>query len=225
MSGSPEERGHYDEGMTSRRPLRIVLITVLVIAVLALGAALAVLLPMLTHQSAGGSGQQLPEEFVSETSAVGDDGRTRMLSVELPDGSAADLGELVPGEELVVQGSGFDAGIGIYVAVCGIPESATEKPGPCLGGIPEGAEEGHADRAALASAWVTDDWAWRAFATHGYQDADAGTFEVVLTVPDPVIDGLDCRESRCAIATRADHTASADRVQDMLLPVGFAKSR
>lgn len=222
MSGPRERRGHYDEGMTSRRPLRIVLIAVLAIAVLVLGAAIAVLLPMLTHQSAGGSGQKVPERFVAETSARGDDGRTRELAVETADGAPADLGAIAPGDRITVRGSGFDAGIGIYVAICGIPASPQEKPGPCLGGIPEGAEQGEADRAALSSAWVTDDWAWRAFATHRYDDAGEGSFEVALTVPEPTVDGLDCRESPCAIATRADHTASADRVQDMLLPVRFA---
>lgn len=223
MSGSREEPAHYDEGMTSRRPLRIVLIVLLVLAVLVLGVVAAVLVPMLTHQSAGGSGQELPEGYVSETSATGADDRTRELSVELLDGSPADLGAIEPGQRLVVRGSGFDAGIGIYVAICGIPESADEKPSPCLGGIPEGAEEGHAEIAALSSAWVTDDWAWRTFATHGYEDAGEGSFAVELTVPEPTVDGFDCRESPCAIATRADHTAGSDRVQDMLLPVRFAE--
>lgn len=218
-------RGHYDEGMTSRRPraTRILLIAVLVIAALVLAGAIAVLLPILTHQSAGGSGQTVPEQFVSETSAQGSDGRTRELSVETPEGEPAELDALQPGDTLVVRGSGFDAGIGIYVAVCAIPSGPDEKPGPCLGGIPEGAEEGHAQQAALASVWITDDWAWQAFATQRYDDAQSGSFTATLTVPAPTSDGLDCRETRCAIATRADHTAARDRVQDMLLPVAFAR--
>lgn len=210
--------------MTSRRPrpTRILLLAVLAIAVLALAGALAVLLPILTHQSAGGSGQSVPEAFVSEVRAEGSDGRVRELSVATADGKAAALDELRPGDRLTVRGSGFDAGIGIYVAICAIPEEG-QKPGPCLGGIPEGAEEGHADRAALASVWITDDWAWRAFATQRYDDAQSGTFTAELTVAEPAGEGLDCRETRCAIATRADHTAAQDRVQDMLLPVAFAE--
>ncbi|WP_449283185.1 hypothetical protein [Leucobacter sp.] len=205
--------------MTSRRPFRIVLIVVLVIAALVLVGALAVLVPILAHRSAGGSGQELPQDYASESSAQGADGRTRLLSATTADGAPAALDALQPGETLVVRGSGFDAGIGIYVAICAIPDSAEEKPSPCLGGIPEGAETGEADESALSSAWVTDDWAWRAFATHGY--GDDGSFEVQLTIPEPVGETLDCRVERCAIATRADHTASGDRVQDMLLPVAF----
>ncbi|WP_087015907.1 hypothetical protein [Leucobacter sp. 7(1)] len=207
-----------------RRPLRIVLFVLLGIAVLVLGGVVAVLLPILTHQSAGGSGQEIPAGTVSQVSATGEDGRTRTLSVETPDGKPAGLSAVAPGDTLVVTGEGFNAGIGIYLAICGIPASADEKPGPCLGGVPEGAEAGDAGaQAGLSSAWITDAWAWRAFATQGYADAERGTFTATLTVPDPVVDGFDCRENRCALATRADHTAGKDRVQDMLLPVAFAE--
>lgn len=201
-----------------RRGGRIALWVALVLAVVVLGTALAVALPILTHRSAGGSGQEVPEGFVSESRAEGADGRTRHLWAETVDGEAADLATLAPGEELVVRGEGFDASIGIYVAICAIP-AERERPGPCLGGIPDGAEEGHADQAALSSAWITDDWAWRAFATGRWEGE--GSFTAALTVPGPVGEGLDCRETRCAIATRADHTAGSDRVQDMLLPVAF----
>lgn len=204
------------------RVKRIVLVSLLVLAVAALGLALAVLLPILTHQSTGGSGQQLPDKIVSETSAVGSDGRTRELSVMTVEGKPADLAALTPGEVLVVDGKGFDAGIGIYVAICGVPASLDEKPSPCLGGVPSGATEGAAAGAtALSSVWITDAWAWRAFATQGYDEPKQGAFSARITVPDPVEGTFDCRENQCAIATRADHTAASDRVQDILLPVKF----
>lgn len=209
-------------GRERGRGKRVLLIALLVIALLVLGAVLAVVTPMLLHRSAGDSGQVIPEGFVAETTAVGMDGRTRVLAVERAEGEPQDLSELQPGEQLVVTGSGFDAGIGIYVGICAIPDTPATRPGPCLGGIPEGAEAGEAVSGA-ASAWVTDAWAWRAFATHRYENAEAGAFRVTLTVPAPVSDGLDCRVTRCAVATRADHTAGADRVQDMLLPVSFAE--
>lgn len=205
-----------------RRGARITLWASLALALAILAAALAVVLPMVTHQSAGGSGQEIPDEFVSETSATGADGRTRELRAETPEGEAADLASVEPGEELVVKGSGFDASIGIYVAICAIPETPEQRPSPCLGGIPEGAEEGRAEQAAASSEWITDDWAWRSFATGRWDDAETGSFTARITVPEPVSEGLDCRETDCAIATRADHTAGADRVQDMLLPVGYA---
>ncbi|QIK62888.1 hypothetical protein G7068_06515 [Leucobacter viscericola] len=204
------------------RTKRIVLVTLLVVALVVLGLAVAVLLPILTHQSTGGSGQQVPDRIVSETSAVGSDGRTRELSVMTVEGKPADLAALTPGEVLVVDGKGFNADIGIYVAICGIPASPDEKPSPCLGGVPSGATEGAAAGAtALSSVWITDDWAWRAFATQGYDNPKQGSFSARITVPDPVEGTLDCRVSQCAIATRADHTASSDRVQDILLPVKF----
>ncbi len=207
-----------------KRSRKIVLIVLLAVSGLVLAGVLAVLLPILTHQSAGGSGQQVPSDFASQTSATGADGRTRELRVASPDGSAVDLASVTPGESLEVSGTGFDAGIGIYLAVCAIPEAPDEKPGPCLGGIPEGAQSGDAAAATeLSSAWITNDWAWRSFATHQYTDVADGTFDVVLTLPEPTMEGLDCTVTRCGITTRADHTAGSDRVQDIFLPVAFAK--
>lgn len=184
-------------------------------------AALAVIVvPILTHSSMGGSGQEeLPEGFVATTSAVGADGRTRELTVETASGEPAALAGLRPGEELIVRGSGFDAGIGIYVAICAVPSVPGEKPSPCLGGIPE-TDEGAA--AAESSVWITDNWAWAAFATQGYEDAEEGAFTARLTVPEAASNGLDCTAVLCAITTRADHTASNDRVQDIQLPVRYA---
>jgi hypothetical protein len=216
-----------------RRIFRRVLIASLVAAALVLALATAMLVPILTHRSAGGSGQEVPEGFVAETSATGADGRTRELRVETVDGEPADLARLQPGEELVVSGSGFDAGIGIYVAICVVPSLPDERPSPCLGGVPEDAAAGAAAgsegtavqeaQEAQSSVWITDDWAWRTFATQGYENADAGTFTARLLVADPLQDGLDCRVALCAVTTRADHTASGDRVQDMQLPVAFAR--
>ncbi|MBK0420551.1 hypothetical protein JD292_00430 [Leucobacter sp. CSA2] len=208
--------------MTSqRRPTRIILFVVLAIAIIALVVAAVIAIPILTHQSAGGSGQNVPTEIVSSASAKGADERTRTLEAVDSDGKPADLAAIAPGERITVKGTGFDAGIGIYLAFCAIPGSPDEKPGPCLGGIPKGATDGTVDKSALTSAWITSDWAWRAFATHSFERD--GAFSVTLTVPEATGDGLDCRVTRCAISTRADHTATKDRVQDMLLPVAFAK--
>lgn len=201
---------------------RTVLLIVLALSLIILGVVAAIIVPILTHSNTGSSGQAIPDGFVSESTAAGADGRTRALEVTNVDGSPAELDSLTPGDELVVSGEGFDAGLGIYVGFCAVPESAEVKPGPCLGGIPEGAETGEAAATeALSSAWITNDWAWRAFATQGYDDAARGSFSVRLTVPEPTVEGLDCTVTRCAIATRSDHTAMKDRVQDMLLPFAF----
>lgn len=218
----------YDEIMTERAAKsgnsRRVLLVVLGVAVAALLAAIAlVVLPILTHQSAGGSGQALPTDFTDHAQAQGEDGRTRTLSVETTDGQPADLSQLRAGDELVVRGSGYDSSIGIYVSICLVPKKPGEKPSPCLGGLPEGAMQGEAAGTdeALSSAWITDDWAWRAFANKGYDDAASGTFEIRLLVPAASQEGVDCTVQQCAITTRADHTAATDRVQDMQLPVAF----
>lgn len=216
----------YDECMTNSRTqrTRIILIALLAVAVLVLAAVIAVLVPILTHQSAGGSGQDVPDTYVSEVSATGADGRTRTLEAVGTGEKTFDPARVRPGESLTVSGTGFDASIGIYVAVCAIPSDPADKPGPCLGGIPEGAREGTVDTAKLTSAWITDAWAWRAFATQGYNGDEPGSFTTPLTIPDPVMEGLDCRVTRCAITTRADHTALQDRVQDLFIPIGFAAS-
>ncbi|MBZ9643630.1 hypothetical protein [Streptomyces sp. PSKA30] len=47
-----------------------------------------------------------------------------------------------------------------------------------------------------------------------------GTFEVELTV-DARDENTDCFKVRCVLATRADHTLSGDRSQDVKVPVSF----
>ena len=219
----------YDENMNDRvatrgKSRRVLLVALGIAIVALLGAVAAIVLPILTHQSAGGSGQDLPTGFAATAEAKGADGRTRVLSVETLTGEPADLSKLHPGEELVVRGSGYDPAIGIYVSICLVPEKPGTKPSPCLGGLPEGAMEGEAAGTdeALSSAWITDDWAWRAFANKGYDDPKRGVFEVRLLVPPVSQDGIDCNAQQCAITTRADHTAATDRVQDMQLPVAFS---
>lgn len=202
----------------SRTTRRVVIGVLLVAVVVLLGATTAVVLPILTHQSAGGSGQSsLPAGYVSEVRAEGADGRVRTLSVDTLGGEPADLSRLTPGDTFVVHGTGFDADIGIYVGICAVPPPG-EKPSPCLGGIPDTAQGAEV---AETSVWITDDWAWSAFANQGYDHPGRGEFTARLLVGEPVSNGLDCTVTRCAITTRADHTASGDRVQDIQLPVAF----
>lgn len=215
----------------SRRPRRnvgrIVLFVLIGVAVVVLVLVLAILLPILTHQNSGGSGQEAVKGFPNTVTATGADDRVRTLSAHEADGKAVDLSQLVPGQEIVVTGSGFNAANGIYVGFCRIPDNPDVKPSPCLGGIPEDAraEKDHpaAGAAAAESVWLTDNWAWRPFATGGFDDGAAGTFTTRLLVPAPEANGLDCRVERCGIMTRNDHTAASDRVQDLHLAIGFAK--
>ena len=195
-----------------------------VLAVL-IAFALIVAIPILTHQDQGLSHQEPgAEEWPQTVSAIGDDGRTRTISIAGEDGEPIDPSALAPGERLVVSGSGFDAGQGIYAAICVIPDSPDVKPGPCIGGAPQQTQDPEANAGAVqyaASNWINDDWAWKMFGARSYDSAADGTFTAYLVVGEPVGEGFDCRVDRCGVVTRNDHTAAGDRVQDVYLPVGF----
>ncbi|MGQ0680127.1 MAG: hypothetical protein ACT4OM_10835 [Actinomycetota bacterium] len=49
-----------------------------------------------------------------------------------------------------------------------------------------------------------------------------GTFDVEIDVAALINADVDCRRLRCAIVTRNDHTRTADRSQDILIPVSFS---
>ena len=183
-------------------------------------------LPILLHQDGGQSTVvESQDDWPLTATAIGDDGRTRTIDVRSAEpGGTVDTSALEPGQHLVVSGTGFDTGQGIYVAICRIPEDPATKPGPCLGGVPsteagEGFAEGSVQFAP--SNWINDDWAWKLFGARSYDDAATGTFTAYLEVVDPVGDGVDCRTDACGIFARNDHTALNDRVQDVYLPVAF----
>lgn len=186
--------------------------------------AAIVAIPILTHRDQGAA-HQTPqaEQWPLTAQATGDDGRDR--SIQVTDAAGADPGTsaLTPGERLIVTGSGYDPDRGIYVAICAIPDDPATKPGPCLGGVPSGDEAGDEGAQQYApSNWINDDWAWKLFGARSYDDRDAGTFTAYLEVPAASDDHVDCAAVACAIYTRNDHTAAADRVQDLYVPVGFA---
>jgi hypothetical protein len=197
-----------------------------------LAAALVVVLvpvaiivtPILLHRSAGVSNQVTPVGYPTTVTATGDDGRTRELTVTAEDGSPLDTEAIVPGERLIVTGSGYDGSRGIYVAICVIPDSLTTKPGPCIGGVPEQVQTDVADGTIqyAPSNWVNDDWAWKLFGARSYDSIADGTFTAYLEVGDAAGKDFDCTEVACGIYTRNDHTALSDRVQDVYLPVQFA---
>lgn len=119
--------------------------------------------------------------------------------------------DLDPEGELVsVSGVGYDLQQGVYVALCAVPEEG-EAPGPCSAGGGD------------LSAWISSNPP--AFGVgRAIPFEPGGVFEVELLLR-PVIDGAtDCREVACAIATRADDTATDDRTRDVMLPVTFARA-
>lgn len=181
-----------------------------------------VVVPILTHTPQGSSNQaDTGDGWPTSVTATGDDGRTRVLSVKAESGSL-DTSALTPGDRIIVTGSGYDSGRGIYVAICAVTPPG-EKPHPCLGGVPDQEQQDVAEGTVqwAPSNWINDDWAWRLFGARGFDDQAAGTFTAYLEVADPVGEGIDCRAVPCAIYTRNDHTALTDRVQDLHVPVGF----
>ncbi|CCK26319.1 hypothetical protein BN159_1940 [Streptomyces davaonensis JCM 4913] len=114
-------------------------------------------------------------------------------------------------QTLKVTGSGYDVDKGIYVALC-VDNGAGELPTPCIGGV-------DMSGASHSSAWISSnppDYGEDLAIPYG----DGGSFEVELTV-DAKDDFTDCFKAKCVLATRADHTLSGDRTQDVKVPVSF----
>ena len=210
--------------MDKSRRVRIRWIVLAALVVVLVPVAIIVV-PILTHQNQGLSGQQeAAEAWPLTVTATGDDGRERSFTVMSHEpGGSVDTSALQVGQKLVVSGTGYDPTRGIYVAICKIPDDASVKPGPCIGGVPategEAVSEGTVQYAP--SNWINDDWAWKLFGARSYDDVSTGTFTAYIEVGEPADDKLDCTVDRCGIYTRNDHTALSDRVQDLYVPVAF----
>ncbi|MFE4667469.1 immunoglobulin I-set domain protein [Streptomyces sp. NPDC056716] len=117
----------------------------------------------------------------------------------------------VEDQRLTVTGSGYDPDKGVYVALC-VDNGPGELPSPCVGGV-------DMTGTSHSSAWISSnppDYGEDLAIPYG----DGGTFEVELTV-DAADEFTDCFEVTCVLATRADHTLSGDRTQDVKVPVAF----
>ncbi|WP_328439591.1 immunoglobulin domain-containing protein [Streptomyces sp. NBC_00444] len=114
-------------------------------------------------------------------------------------------------QTLKITGSGYDTDKGVYVALC-VDNGAGELPTPCIGGV-------DMSGTSHSSAWISSNPP-----DYGEDLAipydDGGTFEVELTV-DAKDEYTDCFKATCVLATRADHTLSGDRSQDVKVPVSF----
>jgi hypothetical protein len=147
------------------------------------------------------------ETAVASASAEGKDGQ-RLEATPTTDLPAE-------GGQITVTGSGYDDFKGLYVAVCKVPEDGGV-PTPCGGGI-------DTEGASGSSQWVSSN-------PPSYGEGLAvpygknGSFEVSVTASAVLASGEDCREVACAVVTRADHTRTSDRSQDVLIPVTFAST-
>lgn len=115
------------------------------------------------------------------------------------------------GQKVVVTGRGFNPRVGIYVSLCVIPPRG-QQPTPCGGGVNMSGTD-------TASVWVSSNpppYGRGLARPYG----KGGSFTVTLTVSAQIAD-IDCRVTKCAIVTRADHLRSGDRRFDVIVPVRF----
>ncbi|HWH29679.1 MAG TPA: hypothetical protein VNU26_12065 [Mycobacteriales bacterium] len=130
------------------------------------------------------------------------------LTVSKVSGLAAD------GEKVRVRGSGYDRSKGIYVAFC-VDNGPGRQPTPCGGGADTEGRSGN-------SVWISDlPPAYGTGLARPY--GEGGTFDVEITVRARLNEDVDCRRTRCAVVTRADHTRSEDRSLDVAVPISFAR--
>lgn len=146
-----------------------------------------------------------PITTLSADGRTGTDG-TRTLAV-------SQVVDLDPAGAVVsVGGSGYDENKGIYVALCAIPPQ-NRTPTPCGGGVDTEGTQG-------AAQWISSNPP-----SYGVGLAQpygpGGSFQTSFSVRAEIAPGIDCRQVRCALVTRNDHTRTSDRSQDLIIPVSF----
>ena len=109
-----------------------------------------------------------------------------------------------------VSGRGFNPLVGIYVAFCVTPPKG-QLPTPCGGGM--------SATGSASSAWISSNPPPYG-ATLAKPYGKGGTFSVTLKI-SAMIGDVDCRKVSCSVVTRADHTRTAERAYDVLVPVTF----
>lgn len=176
-------------------------------AVVAAGlvVALTALVPAVVGGATPLGRQARPTTTVSPDGLTATDGQHTLRVSQAADLSPA-------GQSVSVSGSGFDVNKGIYVALCLVtpPDAA---PTPCGGGVDQTGSSG-------ASAWISSNppsYGQGLAVPYG----PGGTFSVSVTVSPVLSGGFDCRQVQCAIVSRNDHVRTADRSQDVLVPVRF----
>ncbi|MFY1636330.1 hypothetical protein ACN27F_24160 [Solwaraspora sp. WMMB335] len=116
------------------------------------------------------------------------------------------------GETVTVTGTGYDTDKGIYVAYC-VDNGAGQLPTPCGGGVDMSGGTG-------SSHWISSN-------PPSYGEGLAvpygpgGSFQVSIPLVTKIGD-VDCTVRTCSVVTRADHTRTSDRSQDVRVPITFA---
>jgi hypothetical protein len=115
------------------------------------------------------------------------------------------------GQTVTVTGKKYNRKLGIYLAFC-VVNAKGVVPGPCGGGV-------NASGTSDGSIWISSNPP-----AYGKSLAvpfsKSGGFKQRVTV-SRFIGDIDCAVVRCAVVTRSDHTKSANRKADVIVPVKF----
>lgn len=162
----------------------------------------------------GGAGPATADDGDAPQTTTSADGRT--VSGEGKSLSVSQASGLDPnGQSVTVSGAGYDEAKGVYVSLCVVPPPGTT-PTPCGGGVDR-------ENTSGASAWISSNPpSYASGVSQPYEPG--GAFTVSIDISPSINESLDCRQVRCAIVTRNDHTRGSDRSQDLLIPVTFAEA-
>jgi hypothetical protein len=115
------------------------------------------------------------------------------------------------GQTVTVTGKKYNRKLGIYLAFC-VVNAKGVVPGPCGGGV-------NASGTSDGSIWISSNPP-----AYGKSLAvpfsKSGGFKQRVKV-SRFIGDIDCAVVRCAVVTRSDHTKSANRKADVIVPVKF----
>ena len=173
-----------------------------------LAAAIACLAVLVAAPNAAAQG----DPTVSPSTTLSPDGRTATDGVRTL--TVSQVHGLSPaGQTVSVAGLGYDTNKGVYVALCVIPPRDV-LPTPCGGGIDMEGQAG-------ASQWISSNPpSYGVGLARPY--GPGGSFDTTFHLSPMISPTVDCRQVRCAVLTRNDHSRSTDRSQDILVPVAFA---
>jgi hypothetical protein len=172
-------------------------------------AGLAAVVPL------AGTATATPLSGKAQRTVTTDDGDTFRLRLK-----AGPVVLPAAGGTVQVKGAGYNRAQGIFLAFCVIPDGVkvgdpstyTALPTPCLPG--RETKDGSSRR-------ITDTDTGTPGFTLPY--GKGGSFRTTLNLKPTMQDGRVCGETvRCAIVTRADFTATGDRLYDQYIPVHFA---
>lgn len=127
--------------------------------------------------------------------------------------TASQTTRLMDSQIVKISGTAYNKKVGIYLAFCEMPKPGS-LPTNCAGGMDLSGE-------SPSSFWISSNPPEYAVGlTKPF--SSRGGFIVNLRV-SRFIGKVDCALKKCAILTRADHTRSAYRKADVVIPVSFTK--